>query len=263
MPKKNPVEELLDEKSKTAARRAEQDLHDWQQWDHGGRQAQDLQPMLRRYRPLFGRRTRDWKAPEVPEAAFRAEVAERLLLAAHPFNPQRQVSFNTYMQSRLQKAKRLNQTYQNVGKIPEDPASQIGRIDTATNALHDSLGRDPTSTEVADYVNQEFAMRGKRRLTGRKVTQINEMRRKDISSSQFVSSPTQRHTSWSGDVLRHAKKRPQEYFTGRELPVFLHYYGLQGHEKVTRTKDLAARLGTSQSTIAKIKSSIGRKIKGT
>lgn len=262
MAKKNPVEELLDEKSKTAARRAEQDLRDWQRWDQGGRQAKDLQPMLRRYRPLFSRRTRDWKAPEVPEPAFRAELEKQFIMAANKFNPSRQVSFNTYMQSRLQKAKRLNQTYQNVGKIPEDPASHIGRIDAASNALQMQLNREPTDQEVADYVNQEYGLRGKRRLTGFKVQNINEMRRKDISSSQFLSSPTQRYTSWSGDVLRHAQKRPEEYFTGRELPVFMHYYGLQGRKKITRTKDLAARLGTSQSTVAKIKGSIGKKLQG-
>jgi DNA-directed RNA polymerase specialized sigma subunit len=262
MARKNPVEEFLGEKEKLAAIRAEQDLQDWSRWDQGGRKPEDLEPLMRRYNPLFGRRTRDWKAPEVPAPVFKAELQKQFIMAAHNFKPVRQVSFNTYMQSRLQKAKRLNQTYQNVGKIPEDPASHIGRIDEATNTLQSNFGREPTNQEVSDYVNQEYGLSGKRRLTARKVRAIEEMRRKDVSSSQFQTSPTQQYTTWSGDVLRMAKKRPEEYFTGRELPVFMHFYGLRGMKKIERTKDLAKELGTSQSTIAKIKGSIGKKLQG-
>ena len=46
------------------------------------------------------------------------------------------------------------------------------------------------------------------------------------------------------------------------VPVFMHFYGLKGMKKLERTKDLAGELGTSQSTIAKIKSSIGKKLQG-
>ena len=166
----NPVQDFLNYSSKEASGKAEEDLRLWHVWDQSGRTPETLQPLMKRYAPLLGRKARDWKAPSVALEAFNAELQRQFIQAAHSFDPERGVAFNTHVQTRIPKAQRYNARYQNVGYIPEGQSVNIGPMDRASEELMDELGRAPTNGEIASRLG----------LPERKVTALMKARRKDV-----------------------------------------------------------------------------------
>lgn len=248
---KNPAEEFLGLKEKEASKRAEDDLDLWHKWNNGGQTPELLQPLIKRYEPLLARKTREWKAPAVSAPAFGAELKKHLIEAAKTFDPDRGVAFNTHVQYRIQKAKRHNAKYQNVGYIPEGQAEHIGSIQSAQNELTEQYGRAPTADEIADHLD----------IPKQKVTTVLTALRNDIPSSRFESDPTEIGTSRENDVIRLMQRRPNEYFTPEEAKVFNHVYGVNDHKKITDTTGLARTMGVSMPKVSRLKTSIADKIK--
>jgi len=248
---KNPVEEFLGLKNKEASKKAADDLELWHAWNKGGQTAELMQPLIKKYEPLFKRKTQEWKAPAVAPAAFTAELKRHFIDAAKTFDPERGVAFNTHMQYRIQKAKRFNAKYQNVGYIPEGQAEHIGDIQSAQNELNEQFGRAPTAAEIADHLE----------LPEHKVTTVLKALRHDIPSSKFESDPFEFNTSREMDVIRQMQRSPNDYFTAEEAKVFQHVFGSGGHKKITDTTTLASTLGVSMPKISRLKTSIAAKIK--
>jgi DNA-directed RNA polymerase specialized sigma subunit len=247
----NPAEDFLAEKSKTAAKRAEDDLQLWHAWNNSGRTPEALEPLAKRYDSLFNRKTTEWKAPNVAPTAFRAELTKHFINAAQSFDPERGVAFNTHVQNRLKKAQRYNARYQNIGYIPEDQARYIGPLQRAQNELTDNLGRAPSHAELATHMG----------LPERKVTSLIGVIRKDVPSSHYESDPSAFTTTRESDVVRLMQRRPEEYLTPQEVGVFNHVYGANGARKMTDTTGIAKQLGLSQPKVSRLKTSIANKIK--
>lgn len=251
MPKKNPAEAFLDEKTKVAAERAAGDLKLWHAWDQGGRTPELLQPLMQRYQPLINRKEREWRAPAVAPAAFKAELTKHFIGAAQSFDPERGVAFNTHVQNRIQKAKRFNARHQNVGYIPEGQARNIGPLQQAHNELTEQFGRAPTHEELGQHLDMPV----------NKVTTLMKAMRKDVPSSSFETDPGAFGTSREADVVRLIQKRPYDYLTPDEAQVFNHIFGVNGVRKITDTTTLASTLGHSQPKVSRLKTSIANKIK--
>lgn len=248
---KNPAQEFLELKTKQAADRAQDDLHLWRTWDQGGRTPELLQPILRKYEPLIKRKVNEWKAPAVSPDAFKAELTKHLINAAHSFEPERGVAFNTHVQNRMKKAQRFNTKYQNVGYIPEGQARNIGPLQQAQNELNEQFGREPTVPELAAHLD----------LPEHRVTGLLKAMRKDVPSSAFETDPASFATSREADVVRLIQKRPADYLAPEEVAVFNHIFGVNGSKKITDTTGLAAQLGVSQPKVSRLKTSIATKIK--
>lgn len=251
MAKQNPAEEFLQQKQKVAARKAEDDLQLWQTWHSGGRQPELLEPLLKRYEPLLARKVNEWRAPNVAPTAFKAELTKHLIQAAHTFDPDRGVAFNTHVQTRIRKAQRFNSKYQNIGYIPEDQARHIGPLRTAQNELADELGRDPTHVELANRMG----------LPAKKVTTLLGVLRKDVPSSHFEADPAAFSTGREADIVRLMQRAPSEYLTEEEVRVFNHIFGANGARKITNTTGIASQLGLSLPKVSRLKTSIAGKIK--
>ena len=248
---KNPAEEFLGLKEKEASKKASDDLELWHAWNRGGQTPELMQPLIKKYEPLFKRKTQEWKAPAVAPAAFTAELKRHFIDAAKTFDPERGVAFNTHMQYRIQKAKRFNAKYQNVGYIPEGQAEHIGDIQSAQNTLNEQFGRAPTAAELAEHLD----------LPEHKVTTVLKALRNDIPSSKFESDPFEFGTSRENDVIRQMQRRPDEYFTPEEAKVFQHVFGVNNHKKITDTTTLASTLGVSMPKVSRLKTSIAEKVK--
>lgn len=247
----NPIEALEEEKTKLAAEKAQKDLELWHTWNKGGRRAEDLDPLLKRYNPLFNRRMRDWKAPAVSPAAFKAELQKHFIKAVEGYDPNRGASLNTHVQYGLQKAKRFNARYQNVGYIPAETTRHIGKIQSTQNELFEELGHAPTPDEIGERLG----------LPTKLVSKVTQSLRMDVPSSSFETDPTALSSAREMDVIRLMQRNPGDYFNKEETAVFHHIYGSGGKKKITGTKDLASALGTSQSKISRLKTSIANKVK--
>lgn len=251
MPKKNAAAAFLEEKAKVAADRAAGDLKMWHAWNEGGRTPELLQPLMQRYQPLINRKEKEWRAPAVAPAAFKAELTKHFIGAAQSFDPDRGVAFNTHVQNRIQKAKRFNAKHQNIGYIPEGQARNIGPLQQAHNELTEQFGRAPTAEELGEHLDMPAA----------KVTGLMKAMRKDVPSSSFETDPGAFGTSRESDVVRLMQKRPHEYLTPDEVQVFQHIFGVNGARKITDTTTLASTLGHSQPKVSRLKTSIADKIK--
>lgn len=247
----NPAQEFLALQAKEASLRATDDLGLWQHWNDNGQKPEHLQPLLKKYEPLFTRKANEWKAPAVSQSAFKAELKKHFIDALKSYDPNMGTALNTHVQYRLQKAKRYNAKYQNVGYIPEGQAEHIGDIQSAQNELTEDLGRAPTPAEIGTHLG----------LPETKVKGILKSLRNDIPSSRFESDPTEIGTAREHDVIRLMGHSPTDYFTAEEAKVFNHIFGINGHKKITDTTTLASTIGVSQPKISRLKTGIANKIR--
>jgi hypothetical protein len=148
----NPVEGYFETKEAAKVDRKEKELQLWRHWKENGEQPKHLQPLLKMYDNVFAQKIKAWKAPTVPAAAFKAELQTQAIKAFKNYDPNRGAALNTHVESRLPKAKRYNNRYQNVMYIPEGMSSQIGKINKAKESLNEELGREPTINEIADHM---------------------------------------------------------------------------------------------------------------
>lgn len=90
----------------------------------------------------------------IPESAHRIYAAQNFLEALRTFKPGTGASLQTHVYGSVhQKAKRLNYTYGNLGFITEPRAAKVGLFQTEHANLRDSLGREPTTQELATRLN--------------------------------------------------------------------------------------------------------------
>jgi len=243
----NPIDELLEEKKKTAAVRAARDLDLWSKWNESGRKPEHLEPLLDAYQPLINSKVREWTPPLITPSAMEAEITGHVIQAFQTYNPQRGAALNTHVQHRIQKAKRYMVKYQNRAYIPESPAYQIGNLQRAHGALTDDLGRAPTAQEIAEYVG----------IPVRKVVQIQKSIRKDIPSSALESDPMPRFGSREQEVL----SLLPSVLTPEEKQVFDLVYHPDTSKRVVSTSAIAKKIGKNASQVSRLKSSIIEKTK--
>lgn len=237
----NPVDSYFDAKLEKRAHRDEKHRELWQTWKTDPN-PQTLKPLLKELEPVFGHALRSWKAPNVNEAAFKAEIVTHAIKALQNYDPNRGASLSTHITGRIQKAKRFNTQAQNMAYIPEEKARHIGAIDAARDSLYDDLGRDPTHTEIAKIVG----------LTPNRVKEIQGLRRADIRGSTFASDPVGHSSSRDQEIisLLRAELKPDEQ------SVYDHIYGQNGKPVVSSTGALAKLLGKTDSQVSRIKNRI-------
>lgn len=239
---KTPVDEYLEEQSKTAAARDKKDLELWEKWKKKPTKT-NLQPLMQRFDRVFDHKVKAWKAPKVSEPAFRANLMKNALSAFDRYDPSRGASVRTYVIQRLARSQRFNTSQQNASYIPEKKTELIGPIDTATDKLRDRFGRTPTNSEIAKEIGV------KPRLVG----EVQRLRRADISSSVFESDPVPKANTRHDEVI--SLLRPS-LRNDDEKAVFDYMYGMNGKPKVTSTNAIAKRLGKSPSQISRLKNRV-------
>lgn len=241
----NPIEELALTKEAELQKKRQEELGHLENWRSNGKQPAHLEPLLKAYEPLVAQKIRLWKAPTVPEPAFRAELQKHLIGAFETFDPNRGAQLSTHVENRLQKAKRYNTRFQNIGYIPEGQARYIGPIQKAQNELAEQFGRDPTADEIGDHIGMPV----------KKVNRIMGSLRRDIPASAFESDPHEQALQRDHEVLELLPFN----LTTDERKVFNHLYGREGHAQIQSTNDLAKKLNKSPSQISRLRTSILQK----
>ena len=90
----------------------------------------------------------------LPKSAHQIYAAQNMLEALRTYQPDKGSSLQTHIFNAVhQKAKRLNYLYQNLGKIPEPRAMQIGLFQNEHENARLELGREPSAAEMAGRMN--------------------------------------------------------------------------------------------------------------
>ena len=87
----------------------------------------------------------------LPQSAFKVYAAQAFHDALRTFDYKHGVLLSTHVHKAVEnKTKRLNYQYQNLGQTPEPRAMKVGLFQNAMMNLKDSLGREPTDSELAE-----------------------------------------------------------------------------------------------------------------
>lgn len=256
MSNSNPIDDYIDETVKVAADRENADMQAFETW-RGQPSKQNLSVLMRRFEPTFNQRASlsGWRAPAVPEAAFKADLHKNALQAFKTFDPDRGAQLRTHVNNLLKRSQRFNAKYQNMAFIPEEKSSLITPIQQATDFLHQEHDEQPTDVQVARYLSQNEDMLPKRvrgKMTAGLVKTVRDYQIKDIPGEAFDPDPgsstmsLQRETL---DLLRPA-------LVGDEQIVFDYMFGKNGKPKVESTGQIATRMGKSPSQISRLKKRI-------
>jgi hypothetical protein len=258
MTSENPVEAYEQVKAAAKEQRKADEVALWRRWKEGGEQPKHLAPLLKLYEPVFAKKTRDWKAPRVPESSFKGELHKHFIKALQKFDPNRNVALNTWVESMLPKAMRFNNRYQNLLYIPEGQAREIGKIQRATDALSEDLGRKPTSQEIAQHLGHP--------MTAKRVDTIRSAVRPAIPMStspdeafDYGTGGEGQGRSFEDQQIAIAQNILPKIFPGKpEFHVlFNHVFGTNGAQKISSTTTLAKKMGKSQSQVSRMKTQMG------
>lgn len=242
----NPIVEFKKHVDKEAAARKQTELEHLQRWRDSG-DPQHLQPLLQAYEPVIAQKVRQWKAPSVPEAAFRAELKTHVLQAFQTYDPNRGAALNTHVENTMRKAQRYNVRYQNFAHIPEAQVAKIAPITKAQNELTDMLGRPPTNEEIADHIGEPL----------KNVNRVLKAQVADVQSSKFESDPNAAALQRDEEIL---SLLPFS-LDPEEKQVFDYLYGDKKHMKPASMGALAKQLGMNNSRLSRVHSRILNKYK--
>ena len=111
-------------------------------------------PLYTSFKPLLIRAaSKNMRGSPLPQAAHMAFAAQNFLDATRTFDASKGASFRTHaFNTVLEKGKRLNLKYQNIGYIPESRATKYQAYQTGVHLLREELGREPSTVEIADEV---------------------------------------------------------------------------------------------------------------
>lgn len=250
----NPIDDYIDETTKTATAREKADMEVFEAWKQDPNK-QNTSKLLRRFNPMISQRVNVWKAPGVPEAAFKADLKKNALTAFETFDPNRGAQLRTHVSNMLRRSQRFNAKHQNMAFIPEEKASLITPIQQATDYLHQEMDKKPTDREIATYLSRNEHMLPKRvrgKMDEKLIQTVKSYNIADIPGSGFKSDPVPEVMSFQRetlDLLRPALKSDEQ-------AVFDYLYGKNGKPKVESTGDIARRMGKSPSQISRLKKRI-------
>jgi len=253
---KNPLEEYEQTKEAAKAARKQNELQLWDQWKKNGEKPEHLQPLLKASEPTFRHKIQQWKAPLVPESAFKLELQDHFINALRSYDPDRGAALNTHIERRLKKAMRYNAKNQNFGYIPEGQIGHISAINQAKDHLTQQFGRDPTTQEIADHINET----GDKKLTAKRVETVVKAQKKDIPGSTYETDPVPQGTNYEESQLEIAKHMLHHIFPNKpEMhQVFGYTFGLNGFPRISSTGELAKKMGKSSAQISRMKSEMGK-----
>lgn len=110
-----------------------------------------FQPLYRSFKPFIAKAARgNIVGSPLPASAHMAQAAQSFYDALRTFNPSKG-SLHTHVYTTVkEKGKRLNYKYMNIGYIPEARITKYQLFQNTIQMLKDTLGREPSTNEIAD-----------------------------------------------------------------------------------------------------------------
>lgn len=231
----NPLDEIDEVLEKVAMNelnvskgRADRDRELHQQWLKSGKQPEALQPLLQRYQPFIDSKAKQLSGGAlVNNEATKLHITSAVIKAFESYDPARGTALNTHVQNRAQGVLRKVIEAQNIARIPEEDALQIGKIDRAKARLEEDLGRAPTQQELAGDLG--FSAKRLQRIQNRRV--------RDLSSGGFEVSVTEALPARDREIL--------PLIRGQLSPQDQKVFDLFYNEGVRKPGEISARLGMS------------------
>lgn len=225
----------------------QKELEAWQRWSQN-KNPEDFKFLLESFKPfMYSMGRRYFQTTSLPKSAVEADMIQHFHRALETYDPNKGAQLNTHIGNHLQHTGRYLRTYQNIGKIPEPRARQIGMFQAREAVLNDTLGRPPSAIELSDDLGLDL----------KEVELLRKEVRKDI-----LIDPT---TEGLGEIASRSPKAVEQLrFLHMELSpeqqnVLEHTYGLYGQHQVENNKELAKLLGMTEQKVRAVKRQIARR----
>lgn len=226
--------------------RQQRDLELWVKWNINGRKKEDLAPLLAAFKPMIGMKAAVFSGKvRIPPAAVELQHKRVFAEGLAKYDPSKG-SLGTYMYRYLDKAKRWIIENQNIGRIPENRAYKIGEFKSVKADLAETLGREPTTKELASELGWKRE----------EVERMEAEDRADLTSQAFEEDPFAYAPSKEEEVLRLFKYELE----GTQRAVYEHLTGM-GREQITSTGELSKKLKIPDYQVSRIKQQIQLKLR--
>ena len=189
----------------------------------------------------------------IPYSAHHVYAARNFLDALRTYNPTGGASLQTHVFGAVQqKAKRLNYLFQNIGSMPEPRAQIVGEYQNEVGNLRASLGREPSTAEVADRMG----------IGLKEVANLHKEIRKDLALDEGTEEMPYFESSRDEEILEYLyyELMPEEKI------VYEYLFGKHGRIKMTKFNGkvdfdgIASRMGISASKVRSLHDRIRQKL---
>jgi DNA-directed RNA polymerase specialized sigma subunit len=241
------LKEAARRKSDTLAEKQAREIEMWNTAKQSNFEPQTIAPLLKSFRPLIRKKANQFAGNvNLPPAAIHAEFQRAAIHAFKRYDPNKGSALNTWLTNNLRKANRWVKKYQNVARIPENRQYGIGLYNTAKANLDASLGREPTTQELAEELG----------WSQNEVRTLGMELRKDLPTSGFETGYDPTTISPSRDLEK--LKLVKYELNPRQRLVY--EYTLGDGQPMLKPGEIAKRMGVSPSTISRIRKEIADKL---
>lgn len=170
----------------------------------------------------------------VPKAFVLVEAHRLARLAAEKYDPTLNIKFSTYLTNQLQKLSRISTQYGGTVRVPENKQFKINTLNQVEEGLKDSLGRQPTVSELSD-------------ASGMHIGQVNSLltaRKKEVNLANLSYAPI--FFEGDDDDWIHFVYHD---LSDKDKIIFEHRTGFGG-KPVLDNNAIAKKLGISPSTVS-------------
>ena len=129
---------------------SQKDVALWREWKRNPT-PMNLQRVMDQLNPVIQRAVNRWTGT-LARPALELEAKALAREALGTYRPSGGASLATHVTYRLKKLSRLSYQHQNLARIPEYQNRKWHTYKSAQATLHDELGREPTSAEMADQL---------------------------------------------------------------------------------------------------------------
>lgn len=235
-----------EERIKALRARQARELEMWRKWKEGGMQHNDLQPLLKSFRPMIKSKVNQYSGKvRIPPSAIDINFQVEFVNALMAYDPEKG-ALGTYVYQYLNKGKRWIAENQNIGRIPENRVYKIRKYQNAVNNLTEDLGREPKPSEIAEELGWDE----------KEVDRMDSELRADLISQGFEEDPFALTPSKTEEVLKLFKYELE----GDQRAVYEHLTGY-GRPQLKSTGAIAKELGLKDYQVSRIKNQIESKLR--
>ncbi len=218
----------------------EQELELWKNWNkHNDVGSRDK--LLVSLEPLLYKEVNKYSGSPLPRTTIETEARILALNAFKSYDPNK-AQLNTHVTNHLKHLQRYVLTYQNVGKIPEHRGIAISKFQNIRDNMNESLGREPTSVELADALQWSTAEVERMQVELRRDLSIGA-KKEDEDAGGFFD-----YTFSTTDPLKEAIQFVYFDASKEDKKILEYTFGIGG-TVITAPKEIAQKLNRTENFI--------------
>jgi len=227
----------------------QKELELWNRYKNGG-DSMALNELIYSLDPLIQHQVDRFSKAPIPRSSIEAEARKLAVKSFQDYDPSK-AGLNTHITNHLKHLQRFVADYQNVGRIPENRAIAISRFHNIKSNLEETLGRPPSTLELADELQWSPAEVGRMEKELR-----NDLSMTSKEEDEFFDYDYNK-TNETRELVEFVYWDPT--ISGEERKILEFSFGLGGNPKLD-VKDIAIRLNRSETYIRKLREKLGEKI---